>query len=106
MRLGDLSIKWKLVLTIMLVSMTALIVAGALFFTHQYSAVQNLIKRDLQAIANVSAANSTAALSFDDPKAAVETLAALQAKSIIEAACLYDREGKLFAVYHVIKRRA
>jgi signal transduction histidine kinase len=42
--------------------------------------------------------NSTAALSFDDPSSAAETLSALGAKPQILAA-IYDADGRLFAEY-------
>ena len=99
-RIRDLSIKWKMVFTITVVSMVALLVAGALLFTYEYSAVQSMMEHDVEAIANLSAANSTAALSFDDPKAAEDTLSAMAAKPAIELACLYDNEGHLFAAYY------
>ena len=44
--------------------------------------------------------NSTGALTFDDPRAADEILAALSARSHIVSARLYDAEGQPFATYH------
>ncbi|MCC6345788.1 MAG: hypothetical protein IT388_01220, partial [Nitrospirales bacterium] len=43
--------------------------------------------------------NSTAALSFNDPKAAGETLSSLSGVSNIEQAVMYTREGVIFARY-------
>lgn len=99
MRFRDLPIKWKFIAIIMAVCTVTLLVAGSLLFMYEYSAIQESLKRDLQTIAQVSASNSTAALSFDDPKAAEDTLSALAAKQDIEAACLYDKEGRIFAKY-------
>jgi len=99
MRLRNLAFKWKLVLVIMLVCVPTLLVACALFFSYEYTETRTLIERDLTTIATVSAANSTAALSFEDPEAAAETLAALSAKPTIEAACLYGKDGRVFAYY-------
>jgi len=47
----------------------------------------------------ITAANSTAALAFDDAKAAAEILAALQAEQHIITAILYDTLGNPFAYY-------
>jgi len=99
MRFRDLPIKWKFIATIMAVCAVALLVAGTLLFIYEYQTIRDSLKRDLQIIARISASNSTAALSFDDPKAAEDTLSALAAKQDIEAACLYDREGRVFAAY-------
>lgn len=99
MRLRDLSIKWKFVLTIMIVSVSALLASVAILFVFEYSAMESLLERDLESISRVSASNCTAALTFDDPKAANDTLSALSAKPAIEAAGLYDKDGRLFASY-------
>jgi len=50
-------------------------------------------------LAEVIGINSTAALVFNDKKAAGETLSALAAEPEIETAAIYTREGKLFAQY-------
>jgi signal transduction histidine kinase len=47
----------------------------------------------------VISANSTAALAFDDRKAAGEILASLKAEPYVEAACLYDARGRIFSKY-------
>ncbi|MCZ7646034.1 MAG: ATP-binding protein [Planctomycetota bacterium] len=99
MRFRDLRIKWKLPLTAMAISLMVLLAAGGLLFAHEYSAVREAMERDLAAIGQVLAANSTAALSFEDPQAGEETLRALAAKAAVEAACLYDADGRLFATY-------
>ena len=95
----NLSIKWKLRFTIMAVCMTAIIVSGVLFFAYEYQSIQRLLERDLATLAKVSARNSTAALSFEDPTAAEDTLAALSGRPSIEAACLYDKNNEVFATY-------
>ena len=46
-----------------------------------------------------TAAHSTAPLSFEDRRAAEETLGALRAESHIIEACIYDRSGQIFAAY-------
>jgi hypothetical protein len=43
--------------------------------------------------------NSTAALTFHDAGSAREILIALQARSHVTNACIYDSDGKVFAKY-------
>jgi len=50
-------------------------------------------------LGEIIAANSTAALAFDNQRDAMEVLAALQADRHIEAAGLYITNGALFASY-------
>ena len=65
--------------------------------------MQRTLYEELSSLADVVAWNSTAALTFDDSKAAEETLAALRSKPEIVAAFLYDKEGRLFAQYLINK---
>jgi Periplasmic sensor domain len=57
------------------------------------------MRHDVEVLADIFSANSTAALTFNDPYAAKELLATLQAKQHITAAFLYSADGKLFARY-------
>ena len=63
------------------------------------------LRDDLQTLTTIIADNSTAALSFDDPAAASETLGALAAKPQITAAAIYGTNGELFAAYQPERRR-
>lgn len=95
--LRDVPIRRKLVLIIMLTTGGALILAGIGLLTLDYLRFRREMVTDLQTLAEIIAQNSTAALSFQDPRAAQETLAALRAKPSVLAASLYDRKGALFA---------
>jgi signal transduction histidine kinase len=95
--LRDVPIRRKLVLIIMLTTGGALILAGIGLLTLDYLRFRREMVTDLQTLAEIIAQNSTAALSFQDPQAAQETLAALRAKPSVLAASLYDRWGALFA---------
>ncbi|HVR07001.1 MAG TPA: ATP-binding protein, partial [Thermoanaerobaculia bacterium] len=57
------------------------------------------LERDLLSLAEIVAANSTAAIAFDDPRAAAETLGALRARPVVWAACIYRADGRRFAEY-------
>jgi methyl-accepting chemotaxis protein len=54
----------------------------------------------LSTLAQIMADNGKAALSFGDQAAAGEVLATLRAEPHITAACIYDKKGKPFALYH------
>src|SRR5687767_15378014 len=93
------SIKRKLTLIIMLTCSVALVVACAAILYFEHAGTKQILEHNTQVMANVIGANSAAALSFKDKKAATETLAALRAEPYVLSACLYDRGGEAFATY-------
>ena len=72
--------------------------AGALFSTAFLQFRQDM-DENLRVLARVTGANSEASLLFDDDQAAMETLRALKAVDSIEAAVVYDGDGRIFAKY-------
>jgi two-component system, sensor histidine kinase and response regulator len=62
-------------------------------------ALRGEMRNDLSVLAEIFGANSTAALTFGDQRAAEELLAGLRAKRHIVAAFIYGANGKLFATY-------
>ncbi len=56
-------------------------------------------REDIEMLAEVIGANSTAALSFADAATAKDVLRALDYKRHVVAACIYDRKGVPFALY-------
>lgn len=97
---GDLSIKWKLMLIIVLTSSIALFVACAALVAYDWVSARAALTGHLETLAAVVGTNSTAALSFDSPADATETLAALQGEPRVVAACIYRATGEFFAKYH------
>ncbi|HEY6169005.1 MAG TPA: ATP-binding protein [Verrucomicrobiae bacterium] len=96
---GNLSIRSKLTLIVMATSCTALIVASvALGVYDQLSFRANLLQ-DVVTRAEIIGNNSTAALSFGDPRPVEETLGALSADPHLVAAAVYDSAGNEFARY-------
>src|ERR1051325_6838465 len=91
------SIQRKQTWIIMLTSSTALLLACAAFVLYEVITFRNEATRNLATLAEIIANNSTAALDFNYEPAAGETLSALRAEPNIVTACLYDREGRLFA---------
>ncbi len=97
--LGRYSIRTKL-LTINLVTMGAvlLIVIGALL-GNGFVSGRTAMLEDLHAQASMIAANSTAAVVFNDPRAATEILSALRASPAVKQAALFNEERQYFAGY-------
>jgi len=97
--LKDMSIRRKLMLSIFLTSMVAMLLMRGTLLVMEFADFKKSTVRQLTMLGEVTATNSSAALDFDNPDDATHVLRALQADSHISAAALYDRSGKLFAVY-------
>jgi len=95
----NFSIRRKQMLIIMLTSTVALLLACAAFvFCDVLNFRLELVER-IGGIAQVIAEHSTASLDFSDPKTAEQTLAALNTEPEVVAACIYDRDGRVFAEF-------
>jgi signal transduction histidine kinase len=99
MPLRSLPLRRKLMLILMLASGIALVLANLALVGIDLFLFRRDMVRDLETLAAVVAEGSTAPLTFDDQKAARDTLAALHGKPAIVAAALYDQAGRLFASY-------
>jgi two-component system sensor histidine kinase/response regulator len=97
--LRNMSIGRKLTTIIMGISAATLLMACLVMMTFDIVSFRRGMKVDLETVADIIARNSTAALTFHDAKAAEDVLLALDAKSHIAAACIFDSDGKLFAKY-------
>jgi PAS domain S-box-containing protein len=76
-----------------------LVLAGTALLGFQIKMFRADFARDLNAVANIVGANSTAAIAFNDPKAATEILQSLRAKDSIVSAILILPDGTVFASY-------
>ena len=94
-----LSLRRKITYVIMINTFVALCVASIAFAEYGVYRFKQMQTQDLNALANVVATNSTAALAFKDQKSARDVLQALAAKPHILAAVIYDPDGGTFAVY-------
>ena len=101
--LRNLSIKQKLLFIQVFSSICGLILAALLLIIFEISYFKKNIQDDLSAMAGLIANRSTAALLFDDPKLAKENLATLEQMPVFQAACIYDRNGQVFASVDEIK---
>jgi len=95
----NLPVAQKLQWTSMVVGITAMLLASASLLVDDQIQGRETMRHDVEVLADIFSANSTAALTFNDPYAAKELLATLHAKLHITAAFLYSADGKLFARY-------
>src|SRR5882724_7951202 len=93
------AIRRRLMKIILLTSGLVLLLNCAVLFAYQYFAFKQAAVRNLTTLGEVIAANSTAALAFDNIEDANAILAALKAEPQIVAAAVYDKSGTLFAKY-------
>ncbi|HEX7942123.1 MAG TPA: ATP-binding protein [Gemmatimonadaceae bacterium] len=89
----------KLMAVILLTSGVVLLLTCGTFLVYDFVSFRSALARNLSTLARVVAANSTAALAFDNRDDAAEVLSAFAAEPHIVAAALYDARGELFATY-------
>ena len=95
----DRPIRQKVNLLIAAASGIALVLAAVGLIVYDLTTVQPRALRDLRAQLELIRTNTTAALAFQDRKAATENLSTLQAKREIASASLFGPDGRLFATY-------
>ncbi len=94
------SIKAKLILISMCTTATALLLASLAFVSYDYLSFREQQLNGMRTLANMLGAGTTAALTFEDRKAASETLATLATHRDVKRAMLLTPDGNIFAVYH------
>ena len=98
-RLHDLSIRRKLTLVMLLISPAALLLATGGFVAYDITRFRHELVERTESLASVTGNNTTAALAFNDPASATETLAGLRDEPHVVAACIYNAAGHVFALY-------
>lgn len=83
----------------MLTSCVVLFLACAAFVTNDTLTFRQELVESVAVLAEAVGNNCAAAIDFNDPKTATETLDALHANDNIISACVYTRDGLVFAVY-------
>jgi signal transduction histidine kinase len=99
MAFQDLPIRQKLMAIILVISGVVLLMTSATFLAYEFATFRQSQIRELTTLGEIIAANSTAAVAFDNQRDATEILGALKAERHIVAAALYDKQGELFAHY-------
>src|SRR5262245_27010891 len=96
----NLSIPRKIVAISMIISGAALLLASGALIAYDFSGTRRDLRASATVFGRIVADNTTAAVSFNDPLAAVETLNSFRAEPSIIASCIYTFRG-LFAQYVV-----
>ncbi|MGA7573293.1 MAG: response regulator [Terriglobales bacterium] len=99
MALREASIQTKLALLILFATLFALLLGFVGFGVYERANFRKDIAQELSTLADTLGANTAASLAFDDPKTAADMLSALKADPNIQAACLFDSHGRVFATY-------
>src|SRR5437773_4218322 len=92
-------IRHTLMTVILLACGAVMLITSAAFIAYEYVTFRQLMVRNVKILGEAIAANSTAALAFDNPDDAREVLAAFKAQPHIIAARLYRSGGQLIASY-------
>ncbi|MGH8319129.1 MAG: ATP-binding protein [Steroidobacteraceae bacterium] len=92
-------IRQSLILMLLLTTGTVVVLTTVAFSAYEFVTARQLASGNLAMLGKVIAANSTAALAFDNPDDARRTLAAIKVEPHVTAAALYSLDGKLFATY-------
>ena len=96
---SDITIRTRLKLIIQFTSFASLLAACTGFLVYELFAFRQSGLMRLSRNAEMIAANSVAALTFDEPKSARETLSALRVEPSILSARIYSHRGLVFAEY-------
>ena len=92
-------IRRQLMTVILLTSGAVVLLTCAAFVAYEWVTFRRELVASLTTLAQITADNSTAAVAFENESDAKEVLSALRIERNVVAACLYDKDGKLFARY-------
>ncbi len=100
LKFNQLSIQKKLTILIMVTSAVVILLSFIAFTTVEIFSLRQAMLNDLGIMADITAQNSSAAIVFNDSKAAQQNLMTLKSKPSILLARIYDVRGDLIAEYH------
>jgi signal transduction histidine kinase/CheY-like chemotaxis protein/HPt (histidine-containing phosphotransfer) domain-containing protein len=96
---GDISIRQKLIRIVLLTCGVALFLSSIAIIVNEAIMFRNEMKQELAALADIIGHNTSAAILFNDRKAADETLSGLKNKSNIIAAYIIIKNDTIFSRY-------
>jgi PAS domain S-box-containing protein len=99
MRKRNKSIQQKLMRALLLTSGVALLLVSASYLTYEFFTFRKNVIDQISTEGKIIASNSTASIAFQDEADAYEILSALKAEKNIVAACLFDKQDRVFAQY-------
>jgi PAS domain S-box-containing protein len=95
----DSSIRRKLSLAILLTSLLGLSIAGLSFEIYERASFRGALIDEMTSHADMLGLNIAASLAFNDRKAAEDLLRGLRVEHHVVSACIFDRQGQIFAAY-------
>ena len=95
----DAPLKRKLMLLVMAASVVVVMVAFLAFAVSEAISSRRSLRQEITALGQIVGANTAAAVTFNDRKAAEETLSALRANPHIVATYVLLNDGRVFAKY-------
>ena len=93
----DSSIRHKLSMVIFCTSLLGLSIAGLALEIYERASFRTALIDELKAHADMLGLNTAASLAFNDRKSAEDSLRALRVEHHILTACIFDRQGHIFA---------
>jgi PAS domain S-box-containing protein len=93
------SIRQQLTTVVLFTSFLGLGIACTAIELYERASFRSELIEEVGALADTVGANSAASLTFEDHKAAEETLAGLRTEPHIVEACIYDGKGSVFGEY-------
>lgn len=95
----DSSIQNKVSIVVIMTTAAALLLSSIAFIINDALTLQRSVISELDSMASIVGANSTAAIVFGDPESAYETLRSLNKRNNIVAAAIFTNDGEVFAHY-------
>lgn len=99
LRLSFQSLRRKLLAVLLLTTLSALLVATGAMVFYDLRTYRLQWINDITTQTELLGSSSTAALSFDDPEAARQSLEVLRFRQRVHSAAIYNERGTLFATY-------
>lgn len=96
---ATMPIRRQLIRMVLMTSAAVLFLTISSLFAYEFVTFRQTSMQQLGTLGKAIAANSTAALAFDNADDAESVLTAFEADEHIVGAALYDQRGQLFAVY-------
>ncbi len=96
---NDLSIKSKLVIIVLAITIFSLLVSTGIFVLNDLKIFKRDMLRNLTVLANAVGSNSRASIVFLDSESAQNILSSLKEEEQIQYAGLYDSDNNEFAIY-------
>lgn len=99
----DTTINTKLTMLVVLAGGVAMLMSSISFIINDAAMIRTSLVQQLSALADVLGANSTAAINFQDQRAATELLHSLSKQEAVDFACIYDANNRPFATYRTAR---